>query len=223
MISKLPQIDAESGDISSWVQQSVDGILNRLQIFQLYGLLLHRPDQLLSSTGEELYQSLNLMKKQGLVKKIGISIYSPTELDALCKQFSFDLIQAPFNVLDRSLEKSGWLDQLKKLGVEIHGRSVFLQGLLLMNPLTRPAYFERWQPLLQKWESWLVENNLTPLQGCLGFVLSNPHIDRVVVGVDSLEQLQEIIAATTGIFLSPPDDLCCDDPDLINPARWRLT
>ncbi|MFM6209012.1 aldo/keto reductase, partial [Planktothrix sp.] len=135
-------------DISSWVQQSVDGILNRLQIFQLYGLLLHRPDQLLSSTGEELYQSLNLMKKQGLVKKIGISIYSPTELDALCKQFSFDLIQAPFNVLDRSLEKSGWLDQLKKLGVEIHGRSVFLQGLLLMNPLTRPAYFERWQPLL---------------------------------------------------------------------------
>lgn len=223
VISKLPEIPADTADISSWVEQSVYESLQRLQISQLYGLLLHCPNQLLGSQGKALYQSLNLMKEQGLVRKIGVSIYNPTELESLCNNFSFDLIQSPFNVLDRNLEKSGWLSQLKQLGVEIHVRSVFLQGLLLMNPLIRPAYFNRWKPLWQTWENWLADNRLTPLQGCLGCVLSNPDIDRVVVGIDSLVQLQEIIAATTEQYLIPPNNLFYDDPDLINPAQWTLT
>lgn len=223
VVSKLPEIPADTTDISSWVEQSVYESLQRLQLSQLYGLLLHRPNQLLDSQGKALYQSLNLMKEQGLVRKIGVSIYNPTQLESLCNNFSFDLIQSPFNVLDRNLEKSGWLYKLKKLGVEIHVRSVFLQGLLLMNSLTRPAYFTRWQPLWHQWEQWLVDTKSTPLQGCLGYVLSNPNIDRVIVGVDSLGQLQEILAATTGTSNSPPDNLYCNDPDLINPALWELT
>jgi hypothetical protein len=92
-----------------------------------------------------------------------------------------------------------------------------------MNPLIRPTYFQRWQSLWQTWENWLADNRLTPLQGCLGCVLSNSDIDRVVVGVDSLVQLQEIIAATTEQYLIPPNNLFYDDPDLINPAQWTLT
>lgn len=223
VISKLPEIPVDTADISSWVEQSVYESLQRLQISQLYGLLLHRPNQLLSPQGKVLYQSLNLIKKQGLVKKMGISIYQQNELE-LCNNFSFDLIQSPFNVLDRNLEKSGWLHKLKKLGIEIHVRSVFLQGLLLMKPLTRPSYFNRWKPLWDEWEQWLVNAELTPLQGCLGYVLSNPNIDRVIVGIDSVEQLQEILAAatTTGTIPSPPDTLYCNDPNLINPALWKL-
>jgi aryl-alcohol dehydrogenase-like predicted oxidoreductase len=223
VVSKLPAIPVGTTDIYSWVEQSLYNSLQRLQTSQLYGLLLHRPQQLLGSEGQAIYQSLNLMKEQGFVHKIGISIYNPTELESLFNEFSWDLIQAPFNVFDRTLEKSGWLSQLKQLGVEIHVRSVFLQGLLLMNPLIRPAYFNRWKPLWQTWENWLADNRLTPLQGCLGCVLSNPDIDRVVVGVDSLVQLQEIIAATTEQYLIPPNNLFYDDPDLINPAQWTLT
>lgn len=222
VISKLPEIPVGTTNIDSWVKQSVDNSLQRLKISQLYGLLLHCPQQLLSPEGQTIYQSLNLIKSQGLVDKIGISIYNPTELETLFNKFSWDLIQAPFNVLDRTLESSGWLSRLKDLGVEIHVRSIFLQGLLLMNPLTRPTYFQRWQSLWQRWENWLADNSLTPLQGCLGCVMSNPEIDRVVVGVDSLIQLQEIIAMTTEKLLIPPDNLCCDDSDLINPARWKL-
>lgn len=225
VISKLPEIPVDTADISSWVEQSVYESLQRLQISQLYGLLLHRPNQLLSPQGKVLYQSLNLIKKQGLVKKIGVSIYHPNDLELLCNNFSFDLIQSPFNVLDRNLEKSGWLHKLKKLGIEIHVRSVFLQGLLLMKPLTRPSYFNRWKPLWDEWEQWLVNAELTPLQGCLGYVLSNPNIDRVIVGIDSREQLQEILTAatTTGTIPLPPDTLYCNDPNLINPALWKLT
>jgi aryl-alcohol dehydrogenase-like predicted oxidoreductase len=222
VVSKLPKVPTEITATSTWVEQSVCGSLQRLNTSQLYGLLLHRPEQLLSAQGESLYRSLHLMKDQGLVQKIGISIYSPTELETLCDHFSFDLIQVPYNILDRSLERSGWLSKLKSLGVEVHVRSVFLQGLLLMNSLNRPAYFSRWQSFWQQWEQWLTETQLTSLQACLRFVLANPDIDRVVVGVDSLSQLQEILVATTGKFPSPPDGLSCDDPALINPSRWKL-
>ena len=222
IISKLPEIPIATNDVLNWVRESVNGSLHRLKIPCLYGLLLHRPQQLLSNTGQEIYNALDLLKKEGLVDKIGISIYSPTELEELCNRFSFDLIQAPFNIFDRSLKQSGWLSRLKLGGVEVHVRSIFLQGLLLMNPANRPAYFNRWQPIWIEWEQWLYTNNLTALQACLSFVLSNPDIDRVVVGVDCLSQLQEILAATTIEVVKPHDKLCSDDLDLINPARWQL-
>ncbi|WP_228051829.1 aldo/keto reductase [Sphaerospermopsis aphanizomenoides] len=223
VISKLPEIPSGTTNIQNWVQECVDGSLGRLKISQLYALLLHRPQQLLQPQGRELYDTLNLLKTEGLVNKIGISIYSPKELPALFGQFSFDLIQAPFNILDRSLEESGWLSHLHNMGVEVHVRSIFLQGLLLMESDTRPSYFQRWYPLWMEWQNWLLNSGLNPLQACLGFVLSHPSIDRVVVGVDSFKQLQEILAATTAeLSVNPPDKLCCNDPDLINPALWRL-
>jgi aryl-alcohol dehydrogenase-like predicted oxidoreductase len=222
VVSKLSELPIGTNDVLSWARESVHRSLQRLQIPQLYGLLLHRPQQLLSPQGQELHNALNLLKEEGLVNKIGISIYSPTELEELFDRFAFDLVQAPFNIFDRSLKQSGWLSRLKVAGVEVHVRSIFLQGLLLMNPFHRPTYFNRWQPLWTEWEQWLHTNNLTALQACLSFVLSNSDIDRVVVGVDSLSQLQEILAATTIEAVKPPDKLCCDDPDLINPARWQL-
>ena len=223
VISKLPEIPKETNDIQNWIKESVKKSLGQLQIPCLRGLLLHRPQQLLSSEGQEILNALNWLKEEGLVNKIGISIYNCSELGDLCSRFSFGLVQAPFNIFDRSLKQSGWLSHLKDLGVEVHVRSIFLQGLLLMNPSNRPSYFDRWQPLWTEWEQWLHTNNLTPLQACLNFVLSNPDIDRVVVGVDCISQLQQILAATTIQVVAPPDTLCCNDPDLINPARWRLT
>jgi aryl-alcohol dehydrogenase-like predicted oxidoreductase len=222
VISKLPELPIGTANILNWVEESVDGSLKRLQIPRLYGLLLHRPQQLLGSEGRALYDALNALKKKGLVSKVGVSIYDPNELEALCSRFSFDLVQAPFNVLDRRLERSGWLSRLKEIGIELHVRSVFLQGLLMMSPSARPIYFERWHPFWEQWEQWLANTGSTPLQGCLGYVLSKTEIDRVLVGVDCLLQLQEILAAIAGEWKNPPDNLCCDDPDLINPARWQL-
>ena len=128
IISKLQALSDESLDLQKQVIDSVESSLERLRITQLYGLLLHRPGQLLSNQGVTLYQALQDLKNKGLVKKIGISIYSPTELEALCRSFEFDLIQAPFNIFDRRLERQGWLDKLKKKGVEVHSRSVFSTG-----------------------------------------------------------------------------------------------
>lgn len=220
VVSKLPEIPPDTANVYSWVKQSVCTSLERLQVRQLYGLLLHRPEQLLGSQGDALYHSLSLMKEQGLVKKIGVSIYNPGELNLLCDKFSFDLVQSPLNVLDRNLEKSGWLHKLRDLGVEIHTRSVFLQGLLLMNPSKRPTYFKRWQPLWDHWEQWLTDAKSTPLQACLSYVCSLPEVSRIVVGIDSLSQLKEILASPSANLEIPDSIIASNDPELIYPFHW---
>ena len=221
VISKLPVKPEKCNDVVEWVQESVLGSLDRLRIPKLYGLLLHSSQQLLGSHGKVIYKSLLNLKEQNKIEKIGISIYDPVELDVLWKDFNFDIVQAPFNIMDRRLDISGWLRRMHQTGTEVHVRSIFLQGLLLMDQTKRPPTFSRWQPLWDQWHHWLVDQSLSPVQGCLGFALSYPEINRIVVGVDSLQQLQEILVSVDSPFVIAPATLMCNDLDLINPSHWR--
>lgn len=222
VVSKLPAVPQGCANISAWVEKSVDDSLERLGIEALYGLLLHRPQQLLGVHGEALYWACVALKNQRKVEKIGISVYGPDELEAIVSHFEMDLVQAPFNVLDRRLATSNWLTRLHDSGIEVHTRSVFLQGLLLMDETSRPAQFDSWQPLWTTWHRWLDENELSPLQASLGFVLSHPEIDQVVVGVDSLAQLESILANIETSAGVVPQSLISNDPNLINPSRWTV-
>lgn len=219
-MSKLPAVPVSGGDVGGLVREWVSGSLRRLRIPRLTGVLLHRPDQLLSPQGEELFQSLVRLTEQGVVEKIGVSIYNPSELDTLFSEFHFDLVQAPFNVFDQRLLTSGWLRRLRAAGVEVHTRSAFLQGLLLMTASNRPKQFDRWASLWGEWDRWLEERSLTPLQACLGFVLAHPEIDSVVVGVDNVRQLQEIVRAANTKDVAIPRSLATDDLQLVNPSNW---
>lgn len=220
LVSKLPAVPDGCADIQAWVAANVDASLARLKVPHLRGLLLHRPGQLLGVDGRQLYQALLQLKGTGKVEKIGISIYEPSELDELCPQYSFDLVQAPFNVFDRRLATSGWLHRLNAEGVEIHVRSAFLQGLLLSVTGKSPPGFERWESLWSSWRTWIASARSNPLRAALGHVLSYPEINRVVVGVDSLAQLNEILVCAESAQLRAPETLATADPDLLNPARW---
>lgn len=220
IVSKLPAIPDACADTLKWVVEAVDGSMQRLNVDSLYGLLLHCPQQLMEKNGDHLYRALQQLKQDGLVQKIGISIYDFSELDVLCSRFQFDLVQAPFNIMDCRLIGTGWLTRLAAQDMELHVRSVFLQGLLLIAPSDRPPKFDRWEPLWSKWYEWLKDVNLTPLEACLRYALSFPEISRVVIGVDNQKQLKEIIHAAKGPAPQIPAVLKIDDPDLINPARW---
>jgi len=222
IISKLPALPEDCIDVSGWVYESVKGALERLKINQLHGLLLHHPQQLLSSLGDELYAALILLKKQELVEKIGISIYSPCELDSILPHFHFDIVQTPFNVIDRRLVTSGWLHRLNNSNIEVHARSIFLQGLLLMDAKSRPIIFNRWDTLWKQWDNWLNDESLTPLHACLAFVLAQNEISRVVIGIDSLKQLEEILTSTKEQTVLAPESLMRDDVDLVDPSKWDI-
>ena len=220
VVSKLPSIPDGCEDISQWMTLTVKDSLKKLGVNSLYGLLLHRPKQLLENNGESIFTALQKLKHKGLTKKTGVSIYDPQELHALCNHYNFDLVQAPFNILDHRMIDTGWIYRLAQMGTELHVRSVFLQGLLLMNENDRPAKFNKWLPVWSQYTKWLNKNRLTPLQACLRYVLSVPEISRVIVGVDSLQQLMEILISATGPAPPISDLIKTDDPDLLNPANW---
>jgi aryl-alcohol dehydrogenase-like predicted oxidoreductase len=221
VVSKLPPVPSNCSSINDWVRESVSSSLARLKISNLTALLLHRSQQLLEPNGSKLYEALQSLKNAGLVQKIGVSIYDPEELDRLCPHFDFDLVQAPLNVIDRRLLTTGWLDRLESMGVEVHLRSIFLQGLLLMPPESRPIKFHRWNALWDVWDQWLLEQQLSAVQACLGFALGHKQADRIIVGVQGLGQWKEIASYAHLETPVVPDSICSGDSDLVNPSMWN--
>jgi aryl-alcohol dehydrogenase-like predicted oxidoreductase len=220
-ITKLPAVPDDCKDLIRWVHDQIQLSLTRLCVKQLHGVLLHRPAQLLDRKGPALYAALQSIKSQGMTRKIGVSVYDPTELDALFDAYALDLVQAPLNILDRGLVESGWASRLHDAGVEMHTRSTFLQGLLLMPANQRPAKFNRWADVWQMWDGWLEQEGLTPVQACLRYVTNLSQIDRVVVGVDSVAQLNQIVEVPEGTLSSLPGFHTLQVARLKNPASWN--
>lgn len=220
VVTKLPAVPNLCNDINDWIREQVAGSIARLNVPRLYGLLLHRPSDLLEDNGFLLFEAIERLKSEGLVEKVGVSVYGPDELNMLSGKYSFDIVQAPLNIIDRSLITSGWGDKLKREGVELHTRSAFLQGLLLMPSHKRPMKFNGWSEVWDEWDRWLSDTGLSPLQACLKYATSLDCVDRVVVGVDSVEQLNQIIDAATGQLPSFPLFKPLRDERLVNPATW---
>jgi aryl-alcohol dehydrogenase-like predicted oxidoreductase len=217
VISKLPPLN---GDVGS-VPALVDASLQRLGRTLLDGLMLHRSADLAGSSGAEVYKLMVALKASGTVSKIGVSIYDPEELATVVGRYPIDLVQAPFNVFDRRLAQSGWLDRLKAENVEVHTRSAFLQGLLLMSPGDRPGKFARWDEIFARWEKWIATSGLTRLEAALGFACGQDGVDRVVVGVDSNRQFIGVVGASRASIPHAPTFLAEDEPMLTNPANWQ--
>lgn len=226
VISKLPAVpDLKScPNKKKWIFEEINQSINRLKVDSLYGFLLHRPQQLMEDGGDEIYSALQQLKADGLVHKIGVSIYEPSELDALYESYKFDIVQSPFNIFDRRLLSSGWLSKLHKDNVEVHVRSVFLQGLLLMKKEEIPCKFNHWSSVFDSWYKFLDDQSLSPLEACLKYTLSFSEISNVIVGLDNLAQLHQVIEASKSLTTLLPNDFQLNDVDLINPACWsKLT
>ena len=132
------------------------------------------------------------------------------------------MIQAPLNVIDRRLQTSGWLDRLKDDGVEVHTRSAFLQGLLLMERNKIPQKFSRWSKLWDQWHEKSKNTVVSRIAACLAYPLSLEQVDQVIVGVDSAVQLLEILQAAMKVNEGPDTSfMCSSDLDLINPSNWN--
>ncbi len=221
IVGKLPAIAADNFDVFEWARVQTLESLARLGVKQLYGLLLHRPAQLFGSHGNKLYQALSELKAGGLTQKIGISVYDPAELEQILCEYSFDIVQLPLNILDGRMLHTGWLARLKAAGIEVHARSLFLQGLLVMSGESRPNKFNRWSFIWDEWDRWLKASDLTPIEACLRYGYSLPELDKLVIGVDSVQQLREALAVSCEPLNSLPDFPANIEPTLVNPSVWN--
>lgn len=194
--------------------------LKDLKKDSVYGVLIHNADDLLKPGAEKLFEKLQELKQAEKIVKIGVSAYNHSQLQSILDNFDIDLVQMPFNILDRRMINSGMLAKLRTKGIEVHARSVFLQGLLLMSEQNRPNKFNHWSGLWRIWHKWLDDNQITALEATIRHAISMPEISKVLVGVDTLDQLKEIVMASTGILPDTPPEMFTNDADLLNPSNW---
>lgn len=189
-----------------------------------YGLLLHDAGDLLGPHGDALWAAMERLKRSGRVERIGVSVYSGDEIDRLLERLAVDLVQVPWNPLDTRLADGGQLDRLKAAGVEVHGRSLFLQGLLLQPAGSLPQWLAGLRPAVAELDRALEEAEVSRLEGLLALALAEARIDHVLVGVTSSAELAEIAQAAdrAAVLDSPPRfrPSRVIDPRLLNPARW---
>jgi len=211
---------------STPLKNGVDGVikgfyqsLDNLNIGQVDGLLIHNIDDVKDRRFGDLFHKLNELKEEGLINKIGFSTYTPDQVDFLLENFDFDLIQVPFNVFDTRLIEGGQLQALKKKNIEIHARSIFLQGILLdFDNLS--SYFSRWKKQFDKYQGTVEKSGLSLLEYALNFTLNVREIDKILVGVNSTDQLKEIVQAKnkqSSLSAFPIDDIA-----LLNPGLWKI-
>ena len=207
----------------SSIKASIMKSMKNLKTQHLYGLLVHHPEILLGPESRKIIRSLHELKEDGLVKKIGLSIYEPNILNKLFNIFDFDLIQVPFNVFDQRIMSSGWVDKLKESSVEIHVRSVFLQGLLLKESHQLNDYFYRnWKTLFDTWFYIQKKENKSASILALEHVISQKWVDKIVVGVDNAYQLKSLISIEKQPGHKNLEGLACADNRLVNPSNWQL-
>ena len=220
-LSRLPE-GLTSSATTRWVQDAVAQSLRRLRTDHVRGLLVHDVGDLLGARGTDLWHALESVRDAGTVEKIGASLYTAAEIDALLERHRPQLVQVPLNVFDQRLILSGHLAHLKTAGVEVHSRSSFLQGLLLMDPteLSDP-YFEPARGALDAFRTAARATGYSPLQAAVSFVMSLDEVDVTMFGVINEGQLAEILSATT---LRLPSDwfmpFSLDDVSILNPALW---
>jgi len=203
------------------VMTAFDASLTRLNRETVYGLLVHDARDLLAPGGERLWSRLEVAKSEGKAEKIGVSVYSPEQLKRLLARYpKIELVQLPFNIYDQRFARSGLLELLKLNHIEVHSRSAFLQGLLLMAPERLPNQFNSIRRHQADLHSWLRQGGLSPLAGALAICINDPRIDFVVVGCDSLQQLDDIIASMDCGYQLGLNQFAIADEKVINPSLW---
>jgi aryl-alcohol dehydrogenase-like predicted oxidoreductase len=219
IISKLPPLPVDISDVSEWVHSQVQGSLSRLKCTSLDALLLHRPQDLTGAQGAELYAAIGSLMAEKMIRRFGVSIYSPDDLEGIIDTFDIHVVQAPLNVFDRRI--LGVTNQLSALNIEVHVRSVFLQGVLIANPKNRPQRFEPWSEHFSLFDEWVRSSGMSAMACCMGFALQQPGIAKLVIGTTSAKSLHEIMNSIPNSVLEAPTHLQSSVEQLIDPRFWN--
>ncbi len=219
--SKIPKLPKKCCNINEWLSNVVNDSLKNLDIKSYEAVLVHNTKDLLNKKrGVEVYKFLYNLKMKGFTKKIGLSVYNFSDLFKIIAKFKFDIVQLPFNIFDRRLLFKDYIKRIKNKKMEIHVRSIFLQGLLLKEYKKIPKYFKN-RKLFYEWENWCHKNNISKIQCCVNFISNQKYIDKIVVGPNSIEEILDIKKHFKKITNNFPKKIFSNDINLIDPRRWK--
>jgi aryl-alcohol dehydrogenase-like predicted oxidoreductase len=182
IVSKLAA--CKDTDVEKMVHESFE----RLQVESIDGYLVH--DFKFFMANPAIWDVLCRLKSKGKIKKIGFSLYSPQELHVLWqKNIKLDIVQVPFSIFDQRFLPL--LPLLQEKQTEVHVRSIFLQGLVFKNANDLKGKLLGIKEKLVSLAVLSDETNV-PIAGvCINFALLNQHINKIVMGVDGIDNLKE--------------------------------
>jgi aryl-alcohol dehydrogenase-like predicted oxidoreductase len=218
--TKIPEYRVSYGDPEKWTKDQINSSLNLLRVKRLHGVLFHNTNDLFNSNGKKIYKALLNLKKNGLIKKIGISIYDFQKLNKILKLFKIDIVQVPFNIIDRRLLKSSLMKLQKKKKIELQVRSIFLQGLLLKNLKYKNKKFINHRSIWKSLHNWLSKNRYDIIDVCINDCLKY-NFNTIVIGFENLNQLIRVINYKKIHKLRLSNNFSSNDISLINPAKWN--
>lgn len=210
-------------NVSIDIENIIKSTLSRLNSKKLYSFSFHNYDCYKSAADLEIEKLLK-HKQNGIIEKIGVSIYTNEQLREVINCSWIDVIQLPYNLLDCNFEKVTLLKLAKSKQKIIHSRSAFLQGLFYMDINNLPLKLIPLMPYLKLIDSIAFENNVSKNQLALNFVLQNSYIDKVLIGVDTVEQLSENLNCITILnskVLNQIEAIDVKENELLNPANWN--
>jgi aryl-alcohol dehydrogenase-like predicted oxidoreductase len=224
-INKKFEFSTKINPNSKWVsleycQKILEDHFINLNCNKISTLLLHDSQILFTKNGTKIFKNLELLKNKKYFKKIGLSIYDTDCLNYITSNYNLDVIQSPYNILDERILISGWFDNLKKLGIETHVRSIFLQGLLVNKVIYKKKYFKKWKTKFDEWFTKLDKNNISPVDYCLTHLLDS-NFDKIIIGVNNLNSLKQIVNFKK-ISLNKMLNLKINDIKLIDPRQWKI-
>lgn len=217
IITKISDFSSEK-EIPSLLHNS----LCDLKRSSINSLLFHSAKYLLSEEGDKFWKALSSLKDSGYIKNIGCSVYYPKEVFELLNRYPLDLIQCPLNVLDQRFVKSGCLEFMKSLNTEVHVRSIFLQGALLMKEL--PKKLKALEKSHKSFRDFCFSHEISPLDLSLCYILSRKEVDAVLFGATSTHELEDILKVYSS-FKEDYKELNFDlfsnsDEEAILPINW---
>jgi len=199
IISKLPPQPSALWDSSSmerW-ERDFQQSLKNLGKTSIDALLLHRSADLLRSDSDRLLDWMQSLVERQLVQRIGVSIYEAFDLDGLPLEH-LQLVQLPLSIYDQRMLLDGTVHSLRHMGLNVHARSVFLQGLVLTLASQWPNFLsEKFQMHHQQWEDSLRKAGSNSVFAALRFVRQIDELEAVLLGVENVKQMQELITSWT--------------------------
>lgn len=220
IITKVSQMQKRVEVETSPIKNDVLKSLTRLKRSNVAVVLLHDASDLLNPNSVSIFRQLEQLKEYGLADKIGVSVYSFEEAQKISRYFQVDVIQLPFNILNATARNLSILGELKSRGVEVHARSVFLQGLLLMKAYKLPIALRGFSSYLQTLNDLALEQNVTLAQYLMNYPLHDKKVDKVVLGIADISDLKEQIQKISKIDYTPAVNLQFKDLKLLDPRNW---
>jgi len=193
-----------------------------LNTCNLHGYMFHSYQSFKENT--MFYNEILDAKNKGVIEYAGISLYTNNEIEDIIVNYSdFDFIQIPFNLFDNESKRKEIMNAAKQKNIEIHTRSVFLQGLFFRNSNKLPEKLLSLKKNMQTLEKIKIDSELDTETLALQYVLQKEYVDHVLIGVENTKQLMSNISICKNKNIIPHDlidAINVEDENLLNPSNW---